>query len=499
MIRPLLRTLVPGFLLTLALALAGAADSSARGPLEANPRFSGSADAASALGARGVGSSALETVAGRIAGDREPVAHAPLAALAAWLPVFASLALSDPVLHVHEGSPRERAGKTARRHRLPAGSVGRGDWSGWIRTDFPGLGGRTGGASHDGSARILHFGVERSIQPFGPLDRFSSVTDPDGEWLAGVGLGFASASVDTDPAGMSLDHSIRILYPYLAYRDDRKLAHATVGAGLGANAFRHPSFQPTAADQDSLLLFAGLGGAAVVAGRPDRVEILVRTSVLGTLANTDAGPVLLASTVAAYRLRFGLDARHARGAGGGILSPSGGVGILLDGGDGPRGLALEADAGVRFDWRSFSFSARAGTLLMSTGDLERKLGFSGAVRYSPRGLGRGFFLTLSPSCGPRTEDGAPMERALASSGPDTSLLQLSAETGYAFSAAPVPGLVTVFTGMRSGAGETADVVRAGFRYANRGSLALGAHLERTVSSGGRVRPPAVSVDARWSF
>ena len=351
--------------------------------------------------------------------------------------------------------------------------------------------------SLEGSARLIHLGVERSIEPPKSFDRFSQATSPQGEWLAGVGLGVASASVDIDPAGASFDHSARIIYPYLGYRDDRKLAYALIGGGTGTSRFRHPSFQPEAADQDALLLFAGLGGSVVLGGRPDRAEYLVRTSVLGALANTDAGPLLVTSDVFSYRARLGLDAHHARSTRGGILRPSAGLGILFDGGDGPGGMALEADAGTRFDWRRLSFSAHARTLLTSSDDLERTLNLSGAVRYSPGGLGRGFFLSVSPSWESGPEQGSSGERVLASSGSDASIARLSAEAGYAFSAAPVPGLVTVVAGVDASPNEDShDIARTAIRYRIRSSLA--ADLSHRFSLGGPDRA-SVSLHLRWSF
>ena len=480
--------------------------------LEANPHLSDQADAASALIARSVGSSALEAVAARVAADRESIAHAsPATALASWARAVAGPGLSDAVLSVHERSPVERDEiRTRGRRQRPAGPVERGDWSTWFRADRPGLGGRVpleegnGTLSLDGSAQVLHLGVERSIEPPSALDRFSEATTPEGEWLAGVGLGLASASVDVAPDGASLDHSTWLVYPYLGYRDDRKLAYASLGGGLGTSTFRHPDFASGSAEQDTLLVFAGLGGAAVVAGRPDSVELLIRASALGTLADTDAGPVLVSSTVAAHRLRFGVDARHARRMGGGILSPSGGIGLLYDAGDGPGGWAVEADAGTRFDWRRFSFSARARTFLKASDDLDRTLGLSGAVRYSPGGSGRGLFFSLSPTYGPGAADGSPWDRVLDPSGREASSgLGLSAEAGYAFSPAPVPGLVTVVAGLRSGSGGWGEgaigAARAGIRYRGRGSLALGVELDLPLESGGPASAPAVSFRARWSF
>ena len=471
---------------------------------EIDPAFSGSADAASALVALGFGSSLLEAVAARIAGDREPVAHASSAALASWSRVFDGFVRSGAVPSVHERSPQERAeSERARRAErrgwgLPAGGpVERGDSSIWARADLPGLGGQVDAFSLDGSARILHLGIERSIEPPASFDRFSEATDPDGEWLAGIGLGFASASVDIDPSGTSLNQAARLVYPYLGYRDDRKLGYALIGGGFGTSTFRHPSFQPDAEDQDSLHLFAGLGGSVVVTGRPDRTELLLRTSVLGALANVDAGPYLLTSTVVAYRARLGLDARHARSLGGGILSPTAGLGLLYDGGDGPGGKALEAEAGTRFDWRRFSFSVHARTLLTSSDDLDRTLNLSGAVRYAPDGLSRGFFLTVSPSYGSGPEQGSSWDRGLVSSEPETSALRLTAEAGFALAAAPGPGLVTVVAGVDSGLHDASHgVARAGIRYQSRTSLAVGLTHTFELSD---ARRTSMAFHIRWSF
>ena len=476
--------------------------------IEVAPALSGSADAASALVARGIGSSVLESVAARVGADRESVAHASSAGLASWARAFAQVGLSSrTVLSVHERSPDERAEREresrgpSRGWGLPAGPVERGDWSLWLRADFPGLGGQTDARSLDGSAQVLQLGIERSIEPPGALDRFSEATRPEGEWIAGVGLGLASATIDIDPADASLDHSTWLLYPYLGYRDARRLAYASIGGGVGTSRFSHPSFEPNEiADQDSLLVFAGLGGAAVIGGRPDRLEFLVRASALGTLANTDGGAALVSSTVAAHRLRFGLDTRHTRNAGGGTLSPSGGLGVLYDAGDGPGGVAVEVDAGTRFDWRRFSFSVRVRTFLESSDEIDRTLGITGAVRYSPGNSRRGFFFALSPSYGAGPNDGPPWDRVLASSDPLTSGLRLSTEGGYTFSAPTDPGLVTVVAGVRSRADEVVpNLISAGVHYRGGGSLTLAVDANRTLETGSLAPSSAVSFRARWLF
>ena len=473
------------------------------------PSLSDSADAASALTARGVGTSVLETVASRVSSDRGSVAQAS-AALASWSRAFAGPGLASAVLSVHERSSEERAEERARREigrERTTGPVERGDWSWWLRTDFPRLGGEVDTLSLDGSAQILHLGVERSIPPPGVADRFSKVTSPGGEWFVGAGLGLASASVDDPTAGMSLRHSTTLLYPYLGYRDDRKLAYASIGGGVGTNTFRHPTFQSEAAEQDALFVFAGLGGALVIGGRPDRVELLVRASALGTLANTNAGPVLDTSTVAAHRLRLGLDARHARRLGGGIVSPFGSLGILYDAGDGPSGTAVEVEAGTRFDWRRFSFSVRAWALLATSDGLDRTVGLSGDIRYSPGGSGRGFFLTLSPTYGADPRQAEPLERLLTpdsaepTSGSVSSLFGLSAEAGYTFSATAVPGLVTVAAGVRQQPEDNTDpdIARARIRYQGRRSLEIEAKLDQSLKTGGDIATPSVALHLHWSF
>jgi hypothetical protein len=130
----------------------------------------------------------------------------------------------------------------------------------------------------------------------------------------------------------------------------------------------------------------------------------------------------------------------------------------------------------------------------------RTVCITGAVRYSPDVLGRGLFLTLAPSYGAGPNDNSPWDRVLASSDPATPRLRLSAQAGYAFSAAGAPGLVTVVAGVRPSLDDaTPGVARAGLRYRSRGSLALAVGLDRTIESGGTAPTSAASIQVRWSF
>ena len=336
--------------------------------------------------------SALRAVAERVSGDRMPVAHAGAGAG------------RIETMNVHEREPRRarreerRAEKRRRTERarteegsaLPAPTA-RGKWSIWARGSLAGLNGRAGRSTLEGDTTSVHLGAERNVEAPAGLERL----DAGGDWLAGVGVAVNSA--DANPrGGRKISHQGWLVYPYLGYHDERKSLYASLGAGVGSVTV---SDGVEEREQDSLQAFAGIGGTIVMAGRPDRVQVLLEGNALTSIMNRD-GDRAAASTIAtAHRVAAGTTLRHARELAGGILATSVGLGLRNDAGAGAAGYAVEAHAGMRFDWGQYSIEARIEGRPKAAEDIGRQLGGSASVRYAGAPGAGGFSLSIGPEPG----------------------------------------------------------------------------------------------------
>ena len=334
--------------------------------------------------------SALRAVAERVSGDRTPVAHAGAGRI--------------ETMNVHEREPRrarreERRAEERRRTErarteegsaLPAPTA-RGKWSIWARGNLAGLNGRAGRSTLEGDTTSVHLGAERNVEAPAGLERL----DAGGDWLAGVGVAVNSA--DANPGGgRKISHQGWLVYPYLGYHDERKSLYASLGAGVGSVTV---SDGVEEREQDSLQAFAGIGGTIVMAGRPDRVQVLLEGNALTSIMNRDGDRAAPSTIAAAHRVAAGTTLRHARELAGGILATSVGLGLRNDAGAGAAGYAVEAHAGTRFDWGQYSIEARIEGRPKAAEDIGRQLGGSASVRYAGAPGAGGFSLSIGPEPG----------------------------------------------------------------------------------------------------
>ena len=350
--------------------------------------------------------SLVGAVQARVGQDYPPVASRPASVRFQFPVSSSSAALAQfPVLGVHdEGhgkrSQRERSQRPRRRGGFgaptPAVPVDRGDWSLWSRVDSASTGGHDGALNLVATSQTVHLGLETRIDAPSGLPNVLSSALSSGTWFAGVGVCFAAGSVETPSRGAPwLDQSIPFLYPYLGYRDDRTRLHALVAVGIGESDVSVDG-AVLGSVQDTQALVAGVGGAFVLAGRPDSLQLVLRGSAFTAGASVDGVAALPSVNIVSSTAQVHLDMRHSREFAGGRLRPFAGLGALAHGGPSISGKAYELHAGARFDWRRLSASADVSRTFGVGDALEPATVISGALRYSPAPGASGFFLSVTP-------------------------------------------------------------------------------------------------------
>ncbi len=210
------------------------------------------------------------------------------------------------------------------------------------------------------------------------------------------------------------------------------------------------------------------------------------------------GDQMNALEVGVHRLRLSLAAARTFTAGSATLTPSVGVGVRYDGGDGLTGTGMEAGGGVALAaWDSRLRLEAAGHAVLNGDGGLREWGAAGALRVAPRTSGHGLSVRLEPAWG-LGQGGAGQlwrqEQGGAGASPASSATahlhaarlnaaRLNAEVAYGL---PVPlhrfsteALLTPYAavGSSQGVDGQGERFRFGARIRTPPSLGIGAGLE----------------------
>ena len=180
------------------------------------------------------------------------------------------------------------------------------------------------------------------------------------------------------------------------------------------------------------------------------------------------------------------------------VTPTGQIGIRVDGGDAETGAGLELGAGVRYTSGRLSIEGQVRALAAHEEDGYREWGASGTVRVEPGESGRGLSLSIAPvwgEAGTQTERlwSARNVRELDPSGTFEPEAGLEAEIGYGVRLPHTRGLVTPYAGL-SLAGEGERTVRTGTRWDIAPGAVLGVEGTRTADDS-----PAVELRLQVSW
>ena len=267
-------------------------------------------------------------------------------------------------------------------------------WAGWLRGEQGTLGAKYRETRYDGEAASLHLGAETTLE--GNYAR-TPIT-------IGFALGYASTQLDHHAEGSErsrFDSTTWLAYPYIGYRTKRFSVYAAVGGGIGTSMFEDARYSQGRGEYDHASAFAAGGASLVLFGSPEEILASVRTRAMASAMGADAEQALGDLDVSVYHASLALDARHERRGARGTLTPRLGVVLRHDGGDGPRGSALEAEASLAYRVppgfsRRLSFTGEFAAVLLPFGDGERTLRGALSARIAPGRGTRGLFFSISP-------------------------------------------------------------------------------------------------------
>ena len=462
------------------------------------PAFDAAVRDSTAAVSRELGDAIVQAVARRF-GLVRPGAPARTAGVAG---AIASLPASVRSLIGFDASPPARGAGLV----VPAPVLAADDDSAlavWITGDVRSIAGSAPSVGLDGGVRSVHIGFESIAGGAG--DPF---TPASGYWATGLGLAFASGEVDYD-GGSDADHGGTLTarswlaYPYIGYRDDGRSAYALIGAGAGTTDVVDTLFQPDGGSQDHRQLIAGFGGSASLFGDPRTLEAVLRSSVSLTHTALEDGDVLPGFSVGAHRVRLGLDAAHVRPFASGLLSPTLGVGLRYDAGDGPTGAGLEAELGVAYTGERFAVDGHVGRLVRNGGDRDGQWWAGASARVDPAPGGRGLSFSFAPRWGVGAlGDGDPLApRALLRTALDREAgfepqPDFSAHLGFGFPARGSPDSVLTPFLSGHGSGGRLDALSAGVRleHPSRFDWTLSATQSSELGA-----PPVFAVQGRLAF
>ena len=239
----------------------------------------------------------------------------------------------------------------------------------------------------------------------------------DGAWgrvLAGVAVGFSRAEGDYRPVASgsgggeagAIESDLTGLYPYARVAlSERLSAWGLAGYGAGDLTLT-PEGRAAIETRIAMRMGAvGIKGLLLDGERTDGARVSVRSDAMWVRTETDAARDLDAARGDANRLRLILDAARDFDVGdGATLTPSGELGLRLDGGDAENGAGMELGGGMRYAVGGFAVESRARVLVAHEESGREEWGVSGSAALSADALGRGFSFSLQPGWG-RAESG----------------------------------------------------------------------------------------------
>ncbi len=308
--------------------------------------------------------------------------------------------------------------------------------------------------------------------------------------LTGLAVSWADGTFDytdrsgADPAPGTYQATLTSLHPYVSTSllDGQVTLWATGGYGWGEVEITDTA-DPTAegtVTADTRLATAAVGGAGNLLNQPGLLTpdgtttVRVKAEALTTAIKAEQqGDRLAGLTTDARRLRLTLEGSHEQPLPHGAhLTPSVGVGLRHDAGDGRTGTGAEVSGGLRYAHPALrlTLESRGRVLLAHGGDYD-DWSVSGRVTLAPGAQGQGLAVTLAPTYQTTTSAGGLAQlwehgtaNRPAPSGPTTPQGLMEATVAYGL---PVGDhLLTPYGGMTLAAADART-----YRLGSRVSLA----------------------------
>ncbi len=340
--------------------------------------------------------------------------------------------------------------------------------------------------------------------------------------LTGLAVSWADGTFDytdssgADPAPGTYQATLTSLHPYVSTSllDGQVTLWATGGYGWGEVEITDTA-DPTAegtVTADTRLATAAVGGAGRLLNQPGLLTpdgtttVRVKAEALTTAIKAEQqGDRLAGLTTDARRLRLTLEGSHEQPLPHGAhLTPSVGVGLRHDAGDGRTGTGAEVSGGLRYAHPALrlTMESRGRVLLAHGGDYD-DWSVSGRVTLAPGAQGQGLAVTLEPTYQTTTSAGGLAQlwehgtaNRPAPSGPTTPQGLMEATVAYGL---PVGDhLLTPYGGMTLGAAD-ARTYRLGSRVSLAHRLNMSLEGARKGATGTIPVDHGVRVQLEWHW
>ena len=352
-----------------------------------------------------------------------------------------------------------------------------------------------GGAAFTAWGRVTTGGFEADVDDVRmDGDVTTGLLGFDGEWdrvLAGLlvsqskGEGSYTLSPALGDDRGTVESTMTGVYPYARLEvSERVSVWGLGGLGSGELTLNQEGQAPMETDLSMTMGAVGVKGTVLDASGPSAVGLAVKSDAMWVRTASDRTTGLESAEGDVSRLRLTLSGeREFQAENGARFTPSGEVGLRLDGGDAETGTGVEAGAGVRYTAGALTIEGQVRGLIAHEESGYEEWGASGALRVSPDPSGRGLTLTLAPAWG----NASPGSQRLWSARDASAFAvgeqseaegRLDAELGYGLGFGRVPGVLTPYTGVSfsDGGGRT---WRTGARWRIAPGAALGMEATRT--------------------
>ena len=315
----------------------------------------------------------------------------------------------------------------------------------------------------------------------------------DAEWermLAGLllsqskGDGSYTLSEEMGDDRGTVESTLTGVYPYARLEmSERVSAWGLAGLGTGELTLNQEGQAPIKTDLGMRMGAVGVNGTVLDGSGPSGVGLSVKSDAMWVRTESDRTVGLESAEGDVSRLRLIFEGERVFEAGdGATFTPTGQVGLRLDGGDAETGTGIEIGAGLRYIAGPLTIEGQVRMLVAHEESGYEEWGASGAIRMTPSASGRGLSLTLAPVWG-NAAGGA--ERLWSAR--DATVLavgeeaeaegRLEAELGYGLGLARMPGVLTPYAGVSfaDGGGRS---WRSGARWAIAPGAVLGLEATR---------------------
>ena len=318
----------------------------------------------------------------------------------------------------------------------------------------------------------------------------------DAEWdrvLAGLllsqskGDGSYTLSEEMGDDRGTVESTMTGVYPYARLEiSERVSAWGLAGLGSGEFTLNQEGQAPIKTDLGMRMGAVGLKGTVLDGSGPSGVGLSVKSDAMWVRTESDRTVGLESAEGDVSRLRLIVEGERVFEAGdGATFTPTGQVGLRLDGGDAETGSGVEVGGGLRYIAGPLTIEGQVRMLVAHEESGYEEWGASGAIRMTPSASGRGLTLSIAPAWG-RT--GSATERLWSAHdarglGADSEFEaggQLAMDAGYGVGLPGNRGVLTPYAGVTLGdAG--ARTMRTGARWQLSPDVVVGLEATRQAS------------------